>query len=205
MKRLFLLMLVLCLLLPAAVSAGEEIDVLSWNDVKEAAEAAGGKFVRLDKTPYEYWLPDGVTVVDPYITDSYALYGGFVLDASKYIPDAENGYEYLIPVSFELYQLNPDSFKDRTFEEIKTTGLHPGRICTVNGIRAVKEELALDGHTDFLQYYFPLEDGWYMELKIPCCVDKMKEGKKADTVWFGEDSEYFTLVNWVVCSVRVAE
>ena len=206
MKKFFALILALCLLVPVLSLAEEEAEVYSWEDVRESAEAAGGKFVQLAEVPYEFWLADSVEAVSAYITDSYALYGGFVFDASPYIPDAEEGYEYVGTVNFNLYQTNPDIMRNNTFEEYMNRGRYPLTRCTVNGITAFRNAPGQDGRSKFIHYYFPLEDEKYMYMLIPCFVEKTQDGKTVDTIWFDADSEYFTvLIRNLVCSVRPVE
>ena len=205
MKRFFSLILVLCLLIPSLVLAEEESPVYAWEDVSAEAEAAGGRFVRLEQTPYEYWMPDTATEVEPYITSSFALYGGYEYDVRGLVPDAEEDCDYISVVYFKLYILSPNLPEGTAFEDfIMNNTLTPGRRCTINGVDGYTATLGPDGRVDFVHYYLPLEDGQYMELTVPCYVEKTKEGKSVEKICFEEDSPFFEMVRILVSSIRPA-
>ena len=63
MKKLFALMLALCLL--CSVAMAEDAVEANWADVEAAAANYGGDFVAIEEMSLKIWLPNGYSAYDP--------------------------------------------------------------------------------------------------------------------------------------------
>ena len=80
MKKLFALLLVLCLLCcSAAMAEGAEAN---WADVEAAANEIGGGFVSIEDLSLVMWLPDGY-VVNTDLSEEYTSVGYFAIFAPE--------------------------------------------------------------------------------------------------------------------------
>ena len=125
MKKLFAVMLALCLL--CAVAVAEEGNIANWEDIEPNLEAMGltGDFVSLEQLGLKIWLPAGLNPVEVSAEDAAA--GRLAL----FMAD-DNSYLAVDAVNVEGMTI------DQLFENTKATeGLSDVDMISANGLNAV--------------------------------------------------------------------
>ena len=77
MKKLFALLLALCLLGSFAMAETTEVTEVNWADVEGAASEVGGQFVTVEALSMAFWLPEGF--VQSELTEDQEAMGFFAI------------------------------------------------------------------------------------------------------------------------------
>lgn len=126
MKKLFALVLMLCLLCTAAIA--EDASTMNWTDIEPTLAAQGltGEFVVFDQLGLKVWLPEGLNAVE--VSEADAAAGRLAL-----FTDAENT-AYLAVDAMNVEGMTLDQY----YENAKATeGLSDVEMVTVNDLNAV--------------------------------------------------------------------
>ena len=126
MKKLFALVMMLCLLCTAAVA--EDASTMNWSDVEPtlAENNQSGEFVVLDQLGLKVWLPEGLNAVE--VSEADAAAGRLAL-----FTDADQT-AYLAVDAMNVEGMTIDQY----YENAKATeGLSDVEMITVNGLNAV--------------------------------------------------------------------
>ena len=126
MKKLFALVLMLCMLCTVAVA--ENASEMNWTDVEPTLTEQGltGDFAVLDQLGLKVWLPEGLNAVE--VSEADAAAGRLAL-----FTDAENT-AYLAVDAVNIEGMTIDQY----YENAKATeGLSDVEMITVNGLNAV--------------------------------------------------------------------
>ena len=126
MKKLFALVLMLCMLCTAAVA--ENASEMNWTDVEPTLTEQGltGDFAVLDQLGLKVWLPEGLNAVE--VSEADAAAGRLAL-----FTDADQT-AYLAVDAMNVEGMTIDQY----YENAKATeGLSDVEMITVNGLNAV--------------------------------------------------------------------
>ena len=126
MKKLFALVLMLCMLCTVAVA--ENASEMNWTDVEPTLTEQGltGDFAVLDQLGLKVWLPEGLNAVE--VSEADAAAGRLAL-----FTDADNT-AYLAVDALHVDGMTLDQY----YENAKATeGLSDVEMVTVNGLNAV--------------------------------------------------------------------
>ena len=150
MKKLFALVLALCLLCGCTALAE---NVISWEDVAPMVEASGvsGQFYTFDQIAVKIWIPDGV--VQAELPDE--SYIGYFVDA--------NGDKDTISVQY----VNVDGMDLETYAAAAANvGCREIEMGTVNGLPCVTYELTQQDGSNSFGIAFTTEAGYILEVVV---------------------------------------
>ena len=163
MKKLFAILMALCLTLSFAALAEADNEV-NWSDVEGTLEEAGvtGEFVTFDQIAVKIWIPEGLEAVE--LTDE----------------DVENGYiGYFADDEAQLAVVYANvegmSIEDYAAQLEGMDGISEIAMLVINGLPAVRYQMA---ENDSLNIAFATEAGYILEVTM---APLSAEG--ADVVW----------------------
>ncbi len=127
MKKLFALVMMLCMLC-AAVAVAEDASAINWTDVEATLAEQGltGDFVVLDQLGLKVWLPNGLNAVE--VSEADAAAGRLAL-----FTDAENT-AYLTVDAVNVEGMTLDQYYENA---TAAEGVSDVEIVTANGMNAV--------------------------------------------------------------------
>ena len=165
MKKLFAILMALCLMLSAA--AAETAVEVNWADTFGPAIEAGnvkGEFVTFDEIAVKIWIPEGLQAVELSEEDKANGYIGYFTEST------DNA-----TVAVVYADVNGMSIEDYAAQVQQIEGVTEVEMATVNGLPAVNYQMPAD---DTVSVAFATEAGYILEVTMyPLSV----EG--ADMVW----------------------
>ena len=160
MKKLFALMLALCLMLCSAAVAENEI---SWDQVEPLLTESGvnGEFVTFDQIAVKVWIPEGMTAVDVE-----GLPEGYI----GYFAAEDGDAVAVMYVNVEGMDLNAYA------EQVTANGGDKIEAGTVNGLPCITYEFTSDAGLCQV-CSFTTEAGYILEVAVgPLADDNAKMG-----------------------------
>ena len=158
MKKLFALMLALCLMLGCAAMAENEI---SWDQVESVLteKAINGEFVTFDQIAVKIWIPEGMAAVEEELPEGYIGYYA-----------AEDGDAVAVTyVNVEGMDLNTYA------EQVAANGGENIEAGTVNGLECLSYE-----YNGCMVCSFTTQMGYILEVTVgPLADDTAKLGASA--------------------------
>ncbi|MBR2823216.1 MAG: hypothetical protein IKE24_06005 [Clostridia bacterium] len=164
MKRFLCVLVMLCLLVPAALA--EETVALTWDDFAPVLEAAGvtGQFYTFDEIAVQIWLPDGMLPVELTEEDKANGYIGY------FMPEDESAQMAVMYV--DINGMSLEEYAQYLASEDSVTDVEAG---TVNGFPCVSYKLPAQ---DSVSVTFTTEAGYALEVT---CTPASEEN--AELVW----------------------
>ena len=160
MKKLFALMLALCLMLGCAAMAENEI---SWDQVESVLTEKGinGEFVTFDQIAVKIWIPEGMAAVEEELPEGYIGYYA-----------AEDGDAVAVQyVDVEGMDLNTYA------EQLAESGIAGVEFGTVNGLPCITYEYTTDAGLLCQCCSFTTQAGYILEVAVgPLADDNAKLG-----------------------------
>lgn len=162
MKKLFAILMALCLMLSCAALA-EAVEV-NWSDVEAGLADSGvtGEFVTFDEIAVKIWIPEGLPAVELTDEDREAGYIGYFANE-----EAQMAVMYV----------NADgmSIEDYMTALEGTEGVESIALLNINGLSGVRYQMP---ENDSLNIAFATEAGYILEVTMsPLSADG------ADVVW----------------------
>lgn len=150
MKKILCVLLMLCLLAPAALAEGTA--VLNWEDVVPVLEAGNvtGQFYTFDEISVKIWLPDGMLPVELTEEDKANGYIGYFMPEDQ---SAQMAVVYLDTNGMSL-----DEYAQSLSSDGDVTEVEKG---TVNGFPCVSYKLPKQ---DSVSVAFTTEAGYILEV-----------------------------------------
>lgn len=163
MKKLFAILMALCLLVSGAALA-EAVEEVNWSDVAEVIEASGvnGDFHTFDEIAVKIWIPEGLEPVELTQEDVDAGYIGYFQNEEAALAVV---YVDVDGASIEDYANSLAGMED--VENIA--------MLNINGLQGVRYQLP---ENDSLNIAFATEAGYILEVTM---APLSAEG--ADVVW----------------------
>lgn len=163
MKKFLCVLLMLCLLVPAALS---EEAALKWEDVEPVLEAANltGEFYTFDEIAIKIWLPEGMLPVELTEEDKEKGYIGYFMPEDQ---SAQMAVVYVNTDGMSLDEYAQSLSSDGDVTEVEKA--------TVNGFPCVSYKLPKQ---DSVSVAFTTEAGYILEVTCaPLSVEN------AELVW----------------------
>lgn len=163
MKKLFAIVMVLCLMLSVALA--EEAPALNWSDFESALEAGGvaGEFYTFDEIAVKIWIPEGLNAVELSDEDKEAGYIGY------FAPD--DGSAAVAVMYVDVQGMSLEEYAEK-LPEYGATEIEVG---TVNGLPCISYNLP---EQDSVSVTFATEAGYVLEVT---CSPASEEN--AELVW----------------------
>ena len=164
MKKILCVLLMLCLLAPAALAEGTA--VLNWEDVVPVLEAGNvtGQFYTFDEISVKIWLPDGMLPVELTEEDKANGYIGY------FMPEDQSAQMAVMYVDTNGMSL--EDYAKHLSSENDVTDIEMG---TVNGFPSVSYRMP---NQDSVSVAFTTEAGYILEVTCaPLSVEN------AELVW----------------------
>jgi len=164
MKRILCVLLMLCLLAPAALA--EEAASLNWETVEPVLEAGNvtGQFYTFDEIAVKIWLPDGMLPVELTEEDREKGYIGY------FMPEDESAQMAVMYVDIKGMSL--EEYAQELTSDSRFTDIEQG---TVNGLPCISYKMP---EQDSVSVTFTTEAGYALEVT---CAPLSAEN--ADLVW----------------------
>ena len=164
MKRILCVLLMLCLLAPAALA--EEAASLNWETVEPVLEAGNvtGQFYTFDEIAVKIWLPDGMLPVELTEEDREKGYIGY------FMPEDESAQMAVMYVDIKGMSL--EEYAQELASDSRFTDIEQG---TVNGLPCISYKMP---EQDSVSVTFTTEAGYALEAT---CAPLSAEN--ADLVW----------------------
>ena len=166
MKKLFCVLMVLCLVITAAAALAEAAPALNWEDFSPILEASGvsGEFYTFDEVAVKIWLPEGMYPVELTEEDQE---NGFI---GYFMPEDESGAVSVVYV--DVNGMSLEEYGEYLASEAGATEIEVG---TVNGFPCVSYKLP---EQDSVSVTFTTEAGYALEVTCtPLSVEN------ADLLW----------------------
>ena len=166
MKKLFCVLMVLCLVVTAAAALAEAAPALNWEDFSPILEAGGvsGDFYTFDEIAMKIWLPEGMYPVELTEEDRE---NGFI---GYFMPEDESGAVSVVYV--DVSGMSLEEYGEYLASEAGATEIEVG---TVNGFPCVSYKLP---EQDSVSVTFTTEAGYALEVTCtPLSVEN------ADMLW----------------------
>lgn len=166
MKKLFCVLMVLCLVVTAAAAHAEAAPALNWEDFSPILEASGvsGEFYTFDEVAVKIWLPEGMYPVELTEEDQE---NGFI---GYFMPEDESGAVSVVYV--DVSGMSLEEYGEYLASEAGATGIE---VATVNGFPCVSYTLP---EQDSVSVTFTTEAGYALEVTCtPLSVEN------ADMLW----------------------
>lgn len=166
MKKLFCVLMVLCLVVTAAAAHAEAAPALNWEDFSPILEASGvsGEFYTFDEVAVKIWLPEGMYPVELTEEDQE---NGFI---GYFMPEDESGAVSVVYV--DVNGMSLEEYGEYLASEAGATEIEVG---TVNGFPCVSYTLP---EQDSVSVTFTTEAGYALEVTCtPLSVEN------ADMLW----------------------
>ena len=151
MKKLFAILMALCMLLSCAALA-EAAEEVNWSDVEATLAEAGvtGEFATFDEIAVKIWIPEGLPAVE--LTDE----------------DRENGYIGYFQndeAQLAVVYVNVDgmSIEDYAAALAETDGVENIAMLNINGLPGVRYQMP---ENDTLNIAFATEAGYILEVTM---------------------------------------
>lgn len=162
MKKLFAILMALCLMLSCAALA-EAVEV-NWSDVEAGLADSGvtGEFVTFDEIAVKIWIPEGLPAVELTDEDREAGYIGYFANE-----EAQMAVMYV--------DADGMSIEDYMTALEGTEGVESIALLNINGLSGVRYQMP---ENDSLNIAFATEAGYILEVTMsPLSADG------ADVVW----------------------
>ena len=132
MKKLFCVLMVLCLVVTAAAALAEAAPALNWEDFSPILEASGvsGEFYTFDEVAVKIWLPEGMYPVELTEEEQEIGFIGY------FMPEDESGAVSVVYV--DVSGMSLEEYGEYLASEAGATEIEVG---TVNGFPCVSYTL----------------------------------------------------------------
>ena len=151
MKKLFAILMALCMLLSCAALA-EGVEEVNWSDIEATLAEAGvnGEFVNFDEIAVKIWIPEGLEAVELTDEDREAGYIGYFQNE-----EAQLAVVYA--------NVDGMSIEDYAAQLAEMDGIQEIAMLSINGLPGVRYQMT---ENDSLNIAFATEAGYILEVTM---------------------------------------